>query len=110
MPYEVLPPTVLPATWLGHDSLTGLSIRRREDLEEHGVDVGEGLDVDPSAMLVQPGLTQAGDQTWGRPATAQLDSESGVGLGVEHGTTMTVGSLGISLYTVEEITTTLVPA
>ncbi|MGH3430577.1 MAG: DUF6247 family protein [Mycobacteriales bacterium] len=33
-----------------------LAVRRREDLEEHGVDVGEGLDVNSMSALCQPSL------------------------------------------------------
>ncbi|MGH3770288.1 MAG: hypothetical protein ACRDRW_02635 [Pseudonocardiaceae bacterium] len=35
-----------------------LAVRRREDREEHVVEVGEGLDVAPASALAQPGFAQ----------------------------------------------------
>jgi hypothetical protein len=86
-------------------------VRRCKDLEEHVVDVGEDLDVDLSSAFTQPRLPQ----TVVKPGAAQPSSRStpnpvSGSLPNTGTTTTTVGSVAISLYTVEEIRSTLTPA
>jgi hypothetical protein len=61
-----------------------LPVRRRENLEEHVVDVGEGLDVDPAAVSAESGFAQAGDEPQCGPVIlAHVYTKSGVRLGVD---------------------------
>ena len=85
---------------------TMLPIRRCETLEQHVVDVGEGLDVSPLVCVLSLALRRLAIS----PVAAQSFPPRSTPNPVSNtGTTMTVGSLGSSLYTVEEMTGTLTP-
>lgn len=52
-------------------------------------------------LVIRPGAAQSPPRSTPNPVSGSVSNT---------GTTTTVGSLGISLYTVEEITRTLIPA
>jgi hypothetical protein len=73
-------------------------VRCGEDLEEHVVDIGQGLDACAAAKLVQSRLAQAGDQTRGRPpCIVDRHTEPGIGVTIEDGDDDDDGRLGGNL-------------